>query len=458
MPNTQHFVKRSRIEVSPREVYDWHLRPGAFERLTPPWEDVRVLERIGGVEDGGRIVLQTHIGPRKVRWLAQHLDFQPGHCFSDIQVEGPFARWKHTHLMHETTDHVCMLEDRIEYVLPAGRVGRWLASRSVKKRLEPMFAYRHATTQHDLLMRHPFADAPPMRILVSGSSGLIGSALTPLLTAAGHHVDALVRPGIDAPGVRWDPQTGAIDASSAQGADAVVHLAGSNIGKERWTAARKAEICATRVEPTRLLCESLAKLNPPPRVLVAASAIGYYGSRGDEWLDERSEPGRGFLPDLCAAWEEATQPARDAGIRVVNLRIGIVLSPRGGALQRMLLPFSLGMGGHLGSGRQYYSWIGIDDVIGAIYHALMCDSLTGPVNATTPQPVTMREFAHTLGRVLKRSAVATMPAPAVRLLFGELADAALLASARVRPMRLLQSDYHFRHESLEAVLRHLLGR
>lgn len=457
MPNREHFVKRSRIDASPQAVYDWHMRPGALERLIPPWSHIRVLEYQGGVRDRGRVVLEFPIGPRRIRWVAEHLDIQPGRSFTDIQVEGPFALWRHTHLVQETTDHACMLEDRVEYLLPAGRVVRSVASEIVKNRLAPYFEYRHQTVRHDLLMQRPFTDAPPMRVLVSGSTGFIGSALVPLLTTAGHTVEPLVRPGRELQGIKWDPRTGELDPSAA-GADAVIHLAAMNIGKHRWTSARKQQIRDSRVTSTRLLCQTLAKLNPKPLVLIAASAVGYYGDRGDEWLDERSEPGRGFLPETCAAWEEATHVAADAGIRVVNLRIGIVLSPRGGALRRMIQPFRFGLGGPVGSGNQYLSWISIDDVIGAIYHALMTPDLHGPVNATAPNPVTYREFARVLGRVLMRPAVVTMPATAARLLFGEMADEVILASARVRPMRLMQNGYCFRHESVEAALRHVLGR
>jgi len=458
MSHTQVFVKRSRIEASHRRVYDWHARPGALERLTPPWENVRIVERTGGLEDGGRVTLELRVGPKTVRWVAEHEDYESGRFFVDLQLSGPFKYWKHTHTMHDASNGACTLEDRVEYQLPGGALGRWLTHDPVQNKLENLFAYRHDVTRHDLVMAQRFADSSPMRILVSGASGFIGSALLPLLTTAGHQVAPLVRPGRDATdGVRWDPQTGKLGGNTA-GAQAVVHLAADNIGQGRWTAAKKQRIRDSRVQSTRKLCEALAQLDPRPHTLIAASALGYYGHRGEEWLDERSTPGDGFLAEVCQAWEQATQPAREAGIRVVNLRIGIVLSSRGGALQRMLLPFKCGLGGPIGNGRQYYSWISIDDVIGAIYHALMCDELSGPVNAMSPQPVTMREFAKTLGRVLRRPAIAAMPAFAARLAFGDMADAALLASARVRPMMLMQCGYAFRHERLKVALRHVLGR
>ncbi|MFQ5915907.1 MAG: TIGR01777 family oxidoreductase, partial [Nitrospinota bacterium] len=240
--------------------------------------------------------------------------------------------------------------------------------------------------------------------------------------------------------------------------DAAVHLSGENIGEGRWTAAKKAAIRDSRVKSTRLLAETLARLEQPPRVFVCASAVGYYGDRGEEVLREESPLGSGFLPDLSLEWESAAEPAVQKGIRVVHLRNGIVLSPKGGALAKMLPPFKLGLGGKLGSGRQYVSWISLDDMVGVIRHALERESLSGPVNAVAPNPVTNAEFTQTLGRVLSRPTVFQVPAFTLRLAFGEMADAALLASARVEPARLLASGYSFRHPELEGALRHILGK
>ncbi|MFB3126914.1 MAG: TIGR01777 family oxidoreductase [Candidatus Acidiferrales bacterium] len=299
-----------------------------------------------------------------------------------------------------------------------------------------------------------------MKILVSGSTGLIGSALVPFLTTGGHSVVRLIRaqprPGQAA--VHWDTAAGKIDSNALEGLDAVVHLAGENIAARRWTPAQKARIRDSRVQGTRLLAQSLARLQQPPTVMVCASAIGFYGDRGEELLTEASAPGSGFLTDTCRAWEAAAQPASEKDIRVVNLRLGVVLSPGGGALAKMLLPFRLGVGGKIGSGRQYMSWIGIDDVVGVIHYALTTDELRGPVNAVAPNPVTNREFTKTLGRVLSRPTIFPMPAFAARLAFGEMADELLLASTRVKPARLQNSGYYFHHPRLEDALRHLLGK
>ena len=295
-----------------------------------------------------------------------------------------------------------------------------------------------------------------MRIAVTGASGLIGGALVSTLAAEGHEVLRLVRREPRAGGeVHWDPETRSIDASALEGLDAVVHLAGENIAEGRWTAARKARLRSSRVGPTRFIAETLAGLARKPKVLVSASAIGYYGDRGDTWLGEAEPPAGDFLGRLSVEWEAAAGPAAQAGIRVVHPRTGIVLSPTGGALGKMLLPFRLGIGGVIGSGAQYFSWIALDDVVGAIRHLLECFDLAGPVNVAAPAPVTNAEFTKALGRVLGRPTVLPVPTMALRVALGEMADA-VLASARVRPERLLATGYRFRFPELDGALRHVL--
>jgi len=453
------FVRRTRINAPAAEVFRWHARPGALERLTPPWEPVEVVEHTGGIENGARVVLRVRIGPFAQRWVSEHRDYQEGRQFRDVQVEGPFARWEHTHRIEPDGPSACSLEDHIEYALPLGALGQ-LGEGFVRQKLERMFAYRHRITVGDTEMQARYEGVPPMKVLVSGASGLIGSALVPLLATGGHVVIRLVRlpPKPGAVEIHWDPASGIRDPAQLEGLDAVVHLAGENIAAGRWTEERKVKIRESRVQGTRTLCEALARLSQPPKVLLSASAIGYYGDRGDEVLHEESPPGRGFLPEVCKAWEEAAAPAAQKGIRVVFPRIGIVLSPAGGALAKMLLPFKLGAGGVIGSGKQYMSWIALDDVVGALYHALMTDALRGPVNLVAPHPVTNSEFTRTLGQVLHRPTLLPVPAFAARLAFGEMADDLLLASARIEPKRLLATQYSFRCPELAGALRHVLGK
>jgi len=296
-----------------------------------------------------------------------------------------------------------------------------------------------------------------MRVLLTGSHGLIGSALTARLRKEGHETVRLVRHPPRTGEAFWSPPTGEIDLSSCAPLDAVVHLAGENIASGRWTAARRARIEQSRVSGTRLLTSTLAALDPPPRVCVSASAVGYYGNRGDEPLNESSPRGSGFLAELCQEWEKAAAPAQQAGIRTVLFRIGIVLSRSGGALARMLLPFRLGLGGRLGTGRQYMSWIVLDDLLRALIHCIESESLAGPLNAVTPRPVTNREFSKTLGKILGRPALLPVPAPLLRLLLGPMADELLLSSARVEPAALLDSGFVFEQENLTAALRSVLS-
>lgn len=299
-----------------------------------------------------------------------------------------------------------------------------------------------------------------MIVAVSGAGGLIGSALVSSLAAKGHRVVSLVRraprPGEDA--LAWDPSSGAITPAGSTVPDAVIHLAGESIVGLRWTAEKKRRIRESRVTATRLLVQTLTRLPTPPAVLISASGIGYYGSRGDGVVTEDSRQGTGFLADLSRDWEAATATAIAQGIRVVQLRIGVVLSARGGALATMLTPFKLGLGGVIGDGAQWMSWIALDDVIGAIHHILATDALRGPVNAVAPAPVTNAEFTRTLGRVLGRPTLVPLPAFAARLALGQMADELLLASQRVLPARLEASGYPFRHPTLEGALRAALGR
>ena len=461
MTSPFQFVERtSTLPVSTEEAFAWHERAGAFERLTPPWERVTVLERSGGIRDGARTAILVRVGPARLRWVAVHRDYAEGHRFVDEQVEGPLAHWVHEHRFEPDGPDATRYTDRIEFRPPLGTAadvaGRWL----IRPRAERMLAYRHATLRDDLAAHARPGGRTPLRVAVTGATGLIGSALVPFLTTGGHQVTAVTRRRGMPDAIHWDPAAGVIDYARLEGMDAVVHLAGENVGV-RWSAHRKRRIRDSRVEGTMFLAEALASLKRPPRVLVSASAMGIYGNRGDEVLaeDAVSEGAPGdFFVELGRDWESAADPALAAGIRVVNPRFGLALTPAGGALGRMLPPFLLGVGGPLGSGKQWVSWISIDDAVGVIHHALITDGLAGPVNAVSPEPVTSRDFAATLGRVLKRPAVLPAPAPALKLLFGEMADTALLSSQRLSAAKLLGSGYSFRHPTLEVALRHVLGR
>lgn len=298
-----------------------------------------------------------------------------------------------------------------------------------------------------------------MKILLSGASGLLGSALSHTLTDNGHEIFRLVRrPLDDDHAIYWKPSAGALDSASVDSFDIVIHLGGANLAEGRWTESRKRILVDSRVNSTRLLATTLASLDKKPNLFICASATGFYGDRGDELLTEDAAAGQGFLADLTKQWEQACAPAVQAGLRTVNLRFGIVLSPEGGALRKMLLPFKLGIAGKLGSGDQYWSWISLNDVVGAVQHVIANKSIAGPVNVTAPSPVTNAEFTKTLGRVLNRPTIFPAPAFALKLAMGEMADEALLSSQRVIPRTLADSGYDFIHADLETTLRQLLNR
>lgn len=453
------FTLATELEVSAERAFAWHSRPGAFERLVPPWQKVRVVERRGGIRDGGRMVLDVRLGGLLwTRWVAEHFGHQRGRQFCDRQVEGPFRSWEHRHVFEPLGDGRCRLVDELEYEPPLGAPGRLLCGPWTQSQLRRMFQYRHSTTIHDLELHARFEHLPRRVVAITGGSGLIGTALNALLTTGGHLVVQLVRHSPRGPDeVQWDPQRGVLDPACLSGVDAVVHLAGENIASGRWTARRRAAIRDSRVLGTRALLASLAAMPQPPKTVVVASAVGIYGDRGDIELDEQAPAGSGFLADVCKEWESEAAAAQAWGARRASVRLGVVLSPAGGMLAKLLPVFKAGMGGPVGSGAQYMPWISIDDAVGSIYHALLDERLQGPINVVAPQVVTNRQFTEVLGRVLKRPTLLRVPTFAARVAFGQMADEAILASARAVPSALQRHGYVFRHPELEPALRHLLG-
>jgi uncharacterized protein (TIGR01777 family) len=447
----RRFTSSTALPVAATEAFAWHTRAGAFERLVPPWEAVRVLERGDGLDNGSFVVLELRRGPFRRRWVARHHDVVPGASFSDTMEKGPFAEWTHVHRFVDAPGGTGRLSDEVDYRLPFGLLAR-PAGPYVERTLRRSFAFRHRRLVHDL-SRHR-ATSGALRVAVIGPYGLIGSALCAFLTSGGHEVVRVSRSPRHSADARVSPAGEVEDPGRLEGLDAVVHLAGESISR-RWTRDRKQEIERSRIEGTRALAETLARLESPPGVLVSASAVGFYGDRGDELLTEENTPGSDFLAQVCTRWEAATSPARDAGIRVVTPRFGVVLEA---LLQRMLVPFQLGLGGPVGSGRQWVSWVALDDLLGALLRALTDDSLAGPVNIVAPGAATNAELARTLGAVLGRPARMRIPAFAARLLFGELADGLLLASQHAVPTVLTASGFEFAYPTLEDALGHLLGR
>jgi len=452
---------RTRLpDHEPGHVFDWHERPGALERLTPPWADAEVIAREGGIRDGGTVSIRIRRGPTSFQWDVRHYDYVHGKQFCDEQVSGPMKRWNHVHRFLPAPEGGTLVEDDLDFEPPLGFAGKAVGPAFVKRELERLFHFRYRRLFTDLARHAEHAAKPRLTVAITGASGMIGTTLADFLTTGGHDVIRLVRDSrnLRDGAIYWNPGTGEIDAEGLARADAVVHLAGTSIAAGRWTEERKRSIKMSRVRGTELIARTLAEIPNGPRTLVSSSAVGLYGDRGADVLDESALPGRGFLSEVCRAWEGATRPAERAGVRVVTLRAGVALSPQGGALGQMLLPFKMGAGGRLGSGKQYLSWIDLDDLVGAIHHVLMTPSLKGPVNATSPHPVTNSTFTAALGRVLGRPTVVPVPAIAVKAVFGELGKEALLWGQRVAPKKLLDSGFEFFYEGVEDSLRFELGR
>jgi uncharacterized protein len=483
------FIRTTRFDnISLNEAFSWHIREGAFERINPPWQQFKVIERKGSIQSNGTVKIKMNIGgPFHTTWLIKHSDYIEGERFRDTQITGIFSSWTHTHLFKPFGLSSCILEDHIEYSLPGGAIGRMITSGLINKKLNQIFDYRHRLTREDLrthaAVNRIRGDDRPMTIAITGSSGFIGSSLIPFLTTGGHRVVRLIRSPVspdDYPSlknvksIQWNPSLIHAHVSSLNdndNIDAVVNLAGENIFG-RWTKEKKKRIFDSRVNTTKSLCKLLCSLDKPPKVLISASATGYYGDRGDEILTEESpspsaspssslsiSPPIDFLSNVCRNWEESTQIAKESGIRVVNMRIGTVLSSSGGILAKILPPFKIGVGGRIGNGNQYMSWIGLDDLLALVLHAIVDKSISGPINAVSPNPITNANFTNTLGKVLSRPTIFSIPRFIIKSILGEeLANSAILSSSRVVPMRFLKIGYKFRFPSLESVLRYTLGK
>jgi uncharacterized protein len=438
---------RSNIGAPLDRVFAYHQRQGALFRLLPPWIPARVDVQADSLQDGVSVLRL----PGRVRWTARHRPTGHPYQFIDELVSLPF-RWHHTHSFTYVRDDTTEVLDEVDTSIPC-------------RLLRPMFRYRQDQLAGDLAAHNATAEliverelSPVLTVAMTGTSGLVGSALSALLSTGGHRVVHLVRRTARGPiERRWDPADP--DPHLFDDIDAVVHLAGEPIAG-RFTNRHKDSIAASRIVPTEALARAIIGCADPPKTLIVASAIGYYGrDRGDEILSESSPRGTGFLADLVGDWEAASFPARTTGVRVVNIRTGIVQSPRGGVLSVFRPLFAGGVGGPLGDGKQWMSWIDLDDLCDIYYRALVDTAMEGPVNGVAPQPVSNGEYSATLARVLRRPAVLRVPALAPRLLLGsEGARELALASQRVLPQRLQQDGHRFRWPTIEACLRHQLGR
>ena len=455
-----NFERTVSLPLSPSKLFEWHEREGAFQRLCPPWDPVDIKFTDGHIRDGAQVKLKVK-GPLGVPLSLEvvHQGYEAGVQFQDRQQRGPFAHWLHTHTMGVEDDpQRARLIDSIEYKLPLGFLGELGGGSIVRHRLAQLFYYRHQVMRHDLSL-HQRLGNQKLHFAISGSSGLLGRELCALLTTGGHRVTRLTRSPAEGARVWRVPEK----VPQLDDVDVVIHLAGEPVA-ERWTPDKRRRILESRVLRTRALAQALADARARgvtrTQTLISASGIGYYGYRGHDHksFDESTPLGEGFLAEVCDQWEAACEPATDAGIRVVKARIGIVLSPLGGALGKLLLPFSLGVGGRMGSGHQWMSWISIHDVVGALYECALQPQLEGPVNLTSPHPVKNNEFVKTLGKVLGRPTLFPAPALALKIAFGDMANETILASQNAVPRKLMSVGYPFMHQTLEEAIRFELGR
>lgn len=456
------FTFSSRVPHPVEDVFAWHARPGALTRLTPAWTGSVVEESSPPLQDGTRSRLRVAVpgsyGLASVPWTAEHHGFVPGREFRDRMLKGPLASWEHHHRFADDGHEGTVVTDTVEYsALPGDRA---FGDRLMGPALGRQFEARARRLAADLEFhaRHP---GRPLTVAVTGASGTIGTQLSALLGTGGHTVRRFVRREARTPlEISWDPEAGVLDPAALQGVDVVVNLAGRSIGG-RLTRSAKEQIRDSRVLGTDLIVRALTALgDDAPSALVNASAVGYYGAdTNGRTVTEKSEPGEDFLAGVCSAWEQAAQRAEATGTRVVTVRTGVVQSPAGGALKAQLPLFLAGLGGRLGSGHQWLSWISLDDAVGLFAHAVLSPGLHGPLNAVAPMPVTGRDYARTLGKVLGRPALLPTPGFGPKLVLGaEGAELMALADQRVSADRAIDRGYRFRHPDLGSALREELGR
>lgn len=455
MQESQVVVRlRTKLDFPAEEVFAWHLNPGAIYRMIPPWEKVEVLSDVKSPEEVNSVLtLRSKMGPFSILWKIKHAQFQEGESFTDIQIKGPFKIWKHVHKVYPKDDATCEWEDEIHFASPLAFLHSWI-ERKIKKTLK----WRHQRLRNELMMKRRYK-TKSMRVLVSGTSGLVGQEVTTFLKSQGHEVVPLLRKGKSEKkekGIYWNPKKGVFKKKDFEGFDAVIHLAGKNIA-HLWTKKHKRAIFTSRCRDSWLLSQILLRVNSPPQVLICASAAGFYGDRGNDVLTEDSPKGKGFLADVCEKWEEATKGIEKRKTRGIHTRFGIILSSKGGMLGRILPLFRMGLGAVVGSGKQYVSWISLDDVVYGIYHAVITKDLEGPVNFTAPSPETNRSFSKKIAHFLHRPLFLRIPASFLKLTLGQMAEEMLLPSVRAVPDKLKGSGYEFVHPTLEDSLQWELG-
>ena len=459
------FEHSSEFSCPVDRLFEYHEQAGAINRLIPPWEPASVVASNDSLQVGSLVSVRNKIGPISQIWKAEHTQYVRNELFVDELKSGPFAKWKHEHRFAPISDSASILTDRIDFQLHGAPLSNVLKS-WVDSKLTAMFRFRHRITADDLKFSELLPTAQhQLRIGVSGSSGLIGRRTIELASVLGIEVVRSTRPQSDQPPSRWP--RGVLSAPEDQleafeNLDAWIHLGGAGIADKRWTNSYKQAIKNTRIDSTKKLVTRLSQLKSPPKALICASGVGIFGNRGDERLDEsssvaRSATGDDFLSEVAREWEAAAMKYSDRSGRVALARFGVVLHPRSGALSKMLLPFRLAAGGPMGSGKQYWPWVHIDDAASILLWLALASDRQGPVHVVAPECLSNRDFSAVLAKVLHRPSWLPAPAFALRIALGEMADALLLASARTVPSVLLESGFPFRFPTLEGALRNVLG-
>lgn len=443
------FERKDFFSCTVEELFEYHEADGALQRLTPPWESAKLLKKEGeGIKTGAKIFLKVKVPFFQMGWVSEHTEYDYPHMFKDVMIKGPFKKWEHTHIFREE-DGGASLTDIIEYQPPFKIFGR-LGKKFIEAKLDSMFAYRHRITKYDIQSRK---NKKSGKISITGSGGLIGQKLKPYLSVLGYDVSALNR-GENNGEHFWDYKKQTYN--NIEDIDIFIHLAGEPIGDNRWTPARKKRIYESRIEGTRFLVDKILEMKKRPKIFICASAVGFYGNRGDEVLTEKSSQGDDYISTVCSDWEKEAKRLENVGVRVVYMRIGVVLSPEAGALFKFILPFKFGLGGYMGCGSHYMSWVSIEDVLGSFEHVIKND-IYGAVNITSPEPATHRSFAETLGKVLHRPSFIKIPAFSISWVFGQMGRELLLSSTKAVPEVLEESGYVFRHKSLESAMKKLMG-
>jgi uncharacterized protein (TIGR01777 family) len=451
--------------VSVEELFAWHERPGAFLRLNPPYEPVKLVSHTGGIRDGAVVSIRVPLlGSLGIPWTLTHKGYNQNQCFEDHQLSGPFQSWQHRHRFERISDSQSRLIDEISFSLPLAMISEPLVGWIFKQKLTKLFAYRHRMTANDLAIAARYRNAfpTPQKFLISGATGFLGASLVAFLLTAGHDVAILTR-GHDASlpeavkRIPWDPYKKIIHANALEGFDHVIHLSGESVA-QRWTKRVKERLLSSRTETTSFLASTLSTLTKKPKSFIAASGSAFYGVTTQDAVDESSPQGSGFLGDVVKQWEAASMPLAAQGVRVCHARFGIILSPDGGALQKMMPPFLFGAGGPIGDGSRSMSCIAKDDVIYGLYHLAATPEVSGAVNFCLPNPTTNKQFSETLAHVLGRPCLFPVPPAFLTLIFGEMATETILSSQQLVPKKLLDSHFSFTYPTLEAALRGMLGR